>query len=213
MNTRQINNKNMKRFAIGAGITAAALFLTAGLVAGIGGGDKAEVAAAPTTVVAAEVASPVAAEVPAIDETAAPVEAETVAVAAPAKVTPAAKSTKPSKQKKSAATGGNVVLSAPEAPAPTTAPAPAAAQESTPVATNPASQPAASQPAVEQPAAQQPAAASAPASNTNSGSTGSSTWLKVPNITGTPSLTSSLDLSKTLTTTVTIPKICVSIPC
>ena len=39
MNTNHINNKNLKRIAIAAGTTAAALFLSAGLVA-CGGTDK-----------------------------------------------------------------------------------------------------------------------------------------------------------------------------
>jgi len=204
MNTSHFNNKNMKRIAAGAGITAAALFLTAGLVAGIGGGNEsAENSATPVTVAVNDAVIPEVADVAVVDEAAASVPLD-----APVKATPATQSTptKSTKQKKSTATGGNLIVSAPERPATTVAPAPAAASASEPVPANEASQPAAAQPTT----------TVASGSSTGSASTtssGSTTWLKIPTFSGTPSVTSNTDLSKTLTTTVTIPQLCLSITC
>ncbi|MEY2626721.1 MAG: hypothetical protein RJB08_480 [Actinomycetota bacterium] len=203
MNTNRFNNKNLKRVAAGAGITAAALFLTAGLVAGIGGGNAADGASAPTTVVADVMAAPVAAESTAADENVAVVAepANVALVASSNKATSTVKTAKP-KQKKSSATNGNVIISAPEAPATTVAAAvPAAADQSAPAPTSPADQSTAAAPTAQQPAA-----------TTTSGST-TSTGIKMPSFSGTPSITSIIDLATTLSSPVTLPKVCVSITC
>lgn len=217
MNTNQITNKNLKRIAIAAGTTAAALFLSAGLVAC--GGNSTDTVAVPAQAavltevlenVVAEIA-PTVEEAPAVEATVAPV----VETATKSLAKPAVKSTKASKKKSSV--GGAVVLDAPvvsgSAPAVDTTVAPVAQQPAaqqadntvvnTPVAQPTVEQPAVEQPAVEQPAVeQQPAAASAPASN------GSTTAITAPKISGTPTLSSQLTgatLNELLTPKISVP--------
>lgn len=213
MNTNRINNKNLKRIAIAAGTTAAALFLSAGLVAcdGKASDTVAEPAQAAELV---EVLENVAAEIaPTVDEAAAnqsevlpAIETATKSVAKPEM-----KSTKASK-KKSAATGGSVILDAPAASESAqvvdTTVAPAPQQADNTAVTTPAAQPAVEQPAApQQPAAteQSTATASAPASS------GSTSAISVPKLTMTDSVSSALkgvDLTKA-TSPITVPKICI----
>lgn len=213
MNTNRLNNKNLKRIAVAAGTTAAALFLSAGLVAC--GGNASDTAATPAQAaeltevlekVVAEVA-PVVEAAPAIATPVAPTAAAKPAVSAAPKS--GAKSTKASK-KKSAAVGGAVILDAPtasvSAPAvgATVAPAP---QHADAIVATPTEQRAVEQPAAQQqPAVEQaPAAASAP---TSSGSTSAITVPKLTIIDSTSSALKGIDLTKT-TSPVTAPRICI----
>ena len=211
MNTNHINNKNLKRIAIAAGTTAAALFLSAGLVA-CGGTDKEAVSVGEATQMvqdalagielpAVELPTPVVAD--ATNDVAAPVAAPSTKVSNVTKP-----STKKSKKSTSAATGGSVIVSVPEVNEQASAPATTVA----PVVTEaPAAQPTdtvaapADAPAVQQPAAQQPAAS------------GSTSILNFPStlktITSIPSLTSTIDTSKLLSSPTTIKKPCLSINC
>lgn len=209
MNTNQITNKNLKRIAIAAGTTAAALFLSAGLVAC--GGNPTDNVAVPAQAaeltevlenVVAEIA-PTVEEVPTIEAEVAPVvETSTKSVAKPA-----TKSTKTSK-KKSSATGGAVVLNVP----PISEAAPAVDSNATPTAQDPTlpqvdntiiSTPA-DQPAVEQPTAPEQASATeqAPASS------GSTTAIKIPKIAIAPSLAAQLagtSVDKLLAPSISVP--------
>ena len=203
MNTNRFNNKNIKRFAIAAGTTAGALFLTAGIVAGIGnnGSKNADVAQAPAAPQAAVVvAEPVAAE--AVVEEAAPVAVENVAkVSKPAPV----KSTSGSKKsthRKAGATGSNVVLSVPAAAEATPAPAP---ETTVAPATQNTEAPVASAPAAQSTDQQQAAAASEPAPSNNASTTVSIPKWSYNNTFG--SKITAVDLTKT--TTVTVPKLCI----
>ena len=211
MNTNHINNKNLKRIAIAAGTTAAALFLSAGLVA-CGGTDKEAVSVGEATQMvqdalagielpAVELPTPVVAD--ATNDVAAPVAAPSTKVSNVTKP-----SAKKSKKSTSAATGGSVIVSVPEVNEQASAPATTVA----PVVTEaPAAQPTdtvaapADAPAVQQPAAQQPAAS------------GSTSILNFPStlktITSIPSLTSTIDTSKLLSSPTTIKKPCLSINC
>jgi outer membrane biosynthesis protein TonB len=210
MNTNRISNKNLKRIAIAAGTTAAALFLSAGLVACDGqAGDKVVTPAQVANV--ADVLQNLAAEaIPATDEIAA-----TEAQPAPVVETKVESTTQTTKKvakatkKKPASTTQDTAPAAPTVaePSPTqdVAVAPAPATSETSVVSVPAEQPAVDQPSADQgaTAAQQPAA-STTASNTSS-------WSNIPKITGTPSLASNLsgtDLTK-LTSPVTLPKLCI----
>ena len=207
MNTNRINNKNLKRIAIAAGTTAAALFLSAGLVAcdGKASDTVAEPAQAAELVEALE---NVAAQIsPTVDEA---VEVQSEVLPALETTTksaaqPESKSKKASK-KKSAAVGGSVILDAPtvseSAPAVETTVAPAPQQADNTAVTTPAAQPAAEQPATQQ---QPTATASAPASS------GSTTAISVPKLTMTDSVSSALkgvDLTK-LTSPISVPQICI----
>ena len=176
MNTNRINNKNIKRFAIAAGTTAGALFLTAGIVAGIGnnGSKNADVAQAPAAPQAAVVVDQPAAS-PSVVEESAPVAVENVAkVSKPAPVK-APSSSKKSTNRKAGATGGDVVLSVPVVDQPTPAPVAAPSAPETTVAPSvPNTQAPAAQPAEQQQAAaasEPAAAASEPAPSNNSTST------------------------------------------
>ena len=215
MNTNQITNKNLKRIAIAAGTAAAALFLSAGLVAC--GGDSNDTVAVPAQAAElTEVLENVVAEIaPGVEETLA-VEAEiapVVETATKSLAKPAVKSTKASK-KKASAVGGTVVLDAPtvseSAPAVDTTVAPvaqpAAQQAENTVANTPVAQP-----TVEQPAAQQQPAATGQAATTASApaSSGSTTAITVPKISGTPTLSS--QLSGATLNELLAPKI--SVPC
>jgi FtsZ-interacting cell division protein ZipA len=209
MNTNPITNKNMKRIAIAAGTTAAALFLTAGFVASRGNGSNNE-SDTPVLKVPAPVmeiaAAPQAAEA-AID-TQTEAEATPVVEAKSDSTTTKAPSTKKAKSKQSPVLTGGLVSAGPvveevaatPAPETTVAPTPQVAETAVaeaPVVTLPAEQPAVDQPVVEA----APAPAPAP--------TGGSTSLNIPKIIGTPNLSSKLagvDLSKL--TTVTLPKPC-----
>lgn len=196
MNTNRINN-NIKRFAIAAGTTAGALFLTAGLVAGIGNNSGTDAEVAATTAVpqaAVVVEQPVIAE--AAVEDAAPVAVESIAkVSKPAESKPSTTSKKA--KRTTAAANNNVVLTAPSestqaAPAPGTTVAPAV-------------------PNTEAPVASAPALAAQPA-----GSTNSTTAISIPKLTYPNNLTSKIagvDLTGG-TTTITAPSGCiVSINC
>ena len=208
MNTNHINNKNLKRIAIAAGTTAAALFLSAGLVACDGKSGDTVAAPAQAAQLADALQNVVADIVPSIDEAAiletavAPAEESTPKSVAK----PAVKSTKSSK-KKAASTGGSVILDAPAAgestPVVDTTVAPAPRHADSTVVTTPADQPAVAEAAAP---ADQPAATATP-SNTGSNT---STWPTFPKITGTPSITSTLsstDLTK-LISPITVPKPC-----
>ena len=208
MNTNRITNKNLKRIAIAAGTTAAALFLSAGLVA-CDSKSSDTVAVPAQAAELTEVLENVVAEIaPAVEETLA-VEAEVAPVVETATKSvskPAVKSTKASK-KKASAVGGTVVLDTPtvseSAPAVDTTVAPVA-QPAAQQADNTVVNAPAEQPTVEQPAAQQQAAAtaSAPASS------GSTTGVSIPKITGTPNLVSKvggIDLTKVVTPITVLP--------
>ena len=209
MNTNRITNKNLKRIAIAAGTTAAALFLSAGLVA-CDSKSSDTVAVPAQAAELTEVLENVVAEIaPAVEETLA-VEAEVAPVVETATKSvskPAVKSTKASK-KKASAVGGTVVLDAPtvseSAPAVDTTVAPVAQQPAAQQADNTVVNAPAEQPTVEQPAAQQQAAAtaSAPASS------GSTTGVSIPKIIGTPNLVSKvggIDLTKVVTPITVLP--------
>ena len=221
MNTNRITNKNLKRIAIAAGTTAAALFLSAGLVAcdSKSSDTIAEPAPAAELVdvlgsVAAEIAPTVEVAEAIREEIAPVVESATKSVAKPA-----VKSTKSSK-KKSAAVGGTVILDGPaiseSAPSVANTVAQAAQQGDSTAVTTPAEQPATQQPAAQsqpavsgdgvaaqQPASEQPAAQQQPATTTNS------TSVTLPKISGTPTLNSQLS-GKNLAD-LTAPSI--SVPC
>lgn len=207
MNTNRINNKNLKRIAIAAGTTAAALFLSAGLVAC--DSKASDTVAGPTQAAElVEALENVAAQIsPTVDEA---VEVQSEVLPALETTTksaaqPESKSKKASK-KKSAAVGGSVILDAPtvseSAPAVETTVAPAPQQADNTAVTTPAAQPAVEQPATQQ---QPTATASAPASS------GSTTAISVPKLTMTDSVSSALkgvDLTK-LTSPISVPQICI----
>lgn len=208
MNTNRITNKNLKRIAIAAGTTAAALFLSAGLVA-CNSKSSDTVAVPAQAAELTDVLENVVAEIaPAVEETSA-VEAEVAPVvetATKSLAKPAVKSTKASK-KKASAVGGTVVLDAPtvseSAPAVDTTVAPvaqpAAQQAENTVANTPVAQPTVEQPAATDQAA---ATASAPASS------GTTTAVSIPKITGTPNLASKvggIDLTKVVTPITVLP--------
>lgn len=209
MNTNRISNKNMKRFAIAAGATAAVLFLSAGLVASRGGeSNNNKNADAPLAVVSAPSLSEVVEEIVAD----APIATQPAASATASTATKSTASTKvastPKKSKKSPIPAGNVIVTAPDAssaaaPETTVAPAPAVAEAA--VVSVPTEQPAAEQPAPTGPAEQPAAASSAPASQSGT------TAISVPKLTMNDSLVSSLqgiDLTKQPVKT-TLPKLCI----
>ena len=210
MNTNRINNKNTKRIAIAAGAAAAALFLTAGFVASRGNGSNNDsdtpvlkVPAPVLEIAATPEIEDVIAESLAAVETAPVIETKSDSAAAKTK-TPASKRTK----KSPVLTGGSSAaeeVTATPAPETTTAPASHVAEAGVveaPVVTVPAEQPAVDQPVDEQ----------APAPAETPTAAGSSTWVNIPKIVGTPSLASTiagLDLSKLTSPQITIPKPCI----
>ena len=209
MNTNRISNKNMKRFAIAAGATAAVLFLSAGLVASRGGeSNNNKNADAPLAVVSAPSLSEVVEEIVAD----APIATQPAASATVSTATESTASTKvastPKKSKKSPIPAGNVIVTAPDAstaaaPETTVAPAPPVAEAA--VVSVPTEQPAAEQPAPTAPAEQPAAASSAPASQSGT------TAISVPKLTMNDSLVSSLqgiDLTKQPVKT-TLTKLCI----
>jgi cytoskeletal protein RodZ len=214
MNTNRISNKNMKRFAIAAGATAAVLFLSAGLVASRGGeSNNNKNADAPLAVVSAPSLSEVVEEIVAD----APIATQPAASATASTATKSTASTKvastPKKSKKSPIPAGNVIVTAPDAstaaaPETTVAPAPAVAEAAVveaAVVSVPTEQPAVEQPAPTAPAEQPAAASSAPASQSGT------TAISVPKLTMNDSLVSSLqgiDLTKQPIKT-TLPKLCI----
>lgn len=211
MNTNRITNKNLKRIAIAAGTTAAALFLSAGLVA-CGSKSDETVAAPAQAAELAEVLENVIAEVsPTVEEAAAaPTEIAAVTETATKSIAkPATKSPVTSKKKKSSAVGGAVVLDAPtvseSTPAVDTTVAPSAQQPAAQQADNTVVNTPAAQPTVGQPAATEQAATTASAPR----SSGSTTAITVPKISGTPTLSS--QLSGATLNELLAPKI--SVPC
>ncbi|MFM7409833.1 MAG: hypothetical protein ACKO3L_03425 [Actinomycetota bacterium] len=200
MNTNRINNKNLKRIAITAGTTAAALFLAAGLVACDGKASEKVIAPAEAAKVV-DVLQNLAAEVlPATEDVAvAEAPAAPVAESKNKSTTQAAKKVAKPAKKKPASTGGNVASATPtvteSSPTPEVAAAPAPQTSETTVVSVPADQPAVQQPAVQQPAADQTAAVAsdAPAAQQPTASTSTSntsTWFNIPKIIGTPNLAS-----------------------
>ena len=182
MNTNRINNKNMRRFAIAAGATAAALFLSAGFVASRGGeSDNTDKVDAPLAIVPApifeeisEVVEQFVAEAPVADKT------DTASSTT--------KTTKTSKSKKSPAPTGGAVYGETAAADATVAPA-------GPV----------EQPAPVAPAEQTTAMSSAPASQSGT------TSIDVPHLPMSDSVMSSLkevDLTKSTVNTA-LPNLCI----
>lgn len=215
MNTNRINNKNLKRIAIAAGTTAGALFLSAGLVA-CDSKTSDTVAAPADAAQLVEVLENVAADItPTLEDVAANQSEVLPALETATKsvVKPNVKSTKVSK-KKSAATGGSVILDAPtaseSAPAVETTVAPVAQQPAAQQADNTVVNTPIAQPTVEQPAAQQQPATTEQAATTASApaSSGSTTAITVPKVSGTPTLSSQLagkNLADLLAPTISVP--------
>ena len=203
MNTNRINNKNLKRIAIAAGTTAAALFLSAGLVACDGKPGDEVVAPAEIANVADALGNLAAEVLPATDHVAV-TEPEAAPVAA-TKTEPAKKSA--TSKKKTVANGGAIVL---DAPAPNTATQPTTSPIAQPTQSSVAAAPAA------QPTAGQDAATAAGTSGDQQPASTNTTsnianWMNIPTFTGTPSLTSTLsttDLTK-LTSPITVPTLCI----
>lgn len=224
MNTNRITNKNTKRFAIAAGATAAVLFLGAGLVASRGGESintnavEAPLAVVPAPVIdeVAEIVEQFVAEIPVAQS---PAPKQEVMAPKSSPKSPVQSPAKSTKAKKSPTLSGGIVYGGPEATevvtTPDTSVAPAPQQDDNTAVATPAEQPAVEQPAVQQPVADQTAAVAsdAPAAQQPTAATSTSntsTWLNIPKIIGTPSLTSTItstDLSK-LTSPITVPKPC-----
>ena len=210
MNTNRINNKNLKRIAITAGTTAAALFLSAGLVACDGkAGDK--VVTPDQIADVADALQNLAAEaIPGAHEIAATeAQPEPVVATKDESTTQTTKKVAKATKKKPALTSQDAASAAPTVAAPVATPevavTPAPVTSETSVVSVPAEQSAVEQPANEQAAA----AAQQPATSTTTSNT--SNWSNIPKITGTPSLTSNLsgtDLTK-LTSPVTLPNLCI----
>lgn len=201
MNTNRFNNKNIKRFAIAAGTTAGALFLTAGIVAGIGnnGSKKADVAQAPAAPQATVVVDQPAAS-PSVVEESAPAAIATSNESTKSLPSKSTASTKKQTNRKSAATGTNVVVSDPTitdaAQAPSTTVAPQVSNSEAPAASAPAAQS----------ADQQQAAAVAEPAPTNSATSS----VSIPKWTYTNDFGSKINaVDLTKTTTVTVPKLCI----
>lgn len=215
MNTNQITNKNLKRIAIAAGTTAAALFLSAGLVA-CGGNSTDTVAVPAPAAELTEVLENVVAEfAPAIEETPAVVAevAPVVETAAKSLAKPTVKSTKAPK-KKASAVGDEAVVDSPtiseSAPAVATTVAPVVEQPAAQQVDNTVVNTPTAQPTVEEPAAaQQPAATEqAPTTASAPSSSGSTTAITAPKIIGTPSLASRLsgkNLDELLAPSISVP--------
>ena len=214
MNTNQITNKNLKRIAIAAGTTAAALFLSAGLVA-CNSKSSDTVAVPAQAAELTDVLENVVAEIaPAVEETSA-VEAEVAPVvetATKSLAKPAVKSTKASK-KKASAVGGTVVLDAPTvSDAAPVAPAPQQADNT--VTSAPVAQAA---PADQTASANLPSAASVGSSAAVGPAAGSgSPSIRIPEITGTPNLVwkvGGIDLTKVVTPITVLPNCIPSYNC
>jgi hypothetical protein len=215
MNTT--SNKNVKRFAIAAGATAAVLFLSAGFVASRGGESNNNtnadaplaVVSSPTLTEVAEVVEEIVADAPI---TAQPTASATASTATESIATQSTASTKvastPKKSKKSPIPAGDVILFAPDASTAaeletTVAPAPAVADAA--VVSVPTEQPAVEQPAPTAPAEEPAATSSAPASQSGT------TAISIPKLTMDDSLVSSLqgiDLTKQWVKTA-LPKLCI----
>lgn len=216
MNTNRITNKNLKRIAIAAGTTAAALFLSAGLVACDSKSSDTVAVPAQAAELTEALENVVAEIAPAVEEASA-VETEiapVVETATKSLAKPAVKSTKAPK-KKASTVGGTVVLDAPtvseSTPAVDTTVAQSAQQPAAQQTDNTVINTPVAQPTVEQPAAQQQPAATGQAATTASApaSSGSTTAITVPKISGTPTLSS--QLSGATLNELLAPKI--SVPC
>lgn len=188
MHTNRINSKNTKRFAIATSVTAAVLFLGAGLVASCGGkSNNTKAVSAPLAVVPA----PIVDEVSEIVE--APLTAAPLAEAsAPQKGSTQSKSpVKSPKTKKSPAVSGGAGAKQ-SAAAPNTSASPAPQQGNNTAVAAPAEQPAVNQqpaasdavataPADAQPATSQEAApAQQPAAQEQPTATSSGSSVRVP---------------------------------
>ncbi|MFZ9697447.1 MAG: hypothetical protein ACO3C5_07415 [Ilumatobacteraceae bacterium] len=222
MNTNRTSNKNVKRFAIAAGATAAVLFLSAGFVASRGGESNNNknadaplaVVSSPTLTEVAEVVEKIVADAPitAQPTASAPASTATESTATESIATQSTASIKvtstPKKSKKSPIPAGDVILFAPDASTTaeletTVAPAPAVADAA--VVSVPTEQPAVEQPAPTAPAEEPAATSSAPASQSGT------TAISVPKLTMDDSLVSSLqgiDLTKQWVKTA-LPKLCI----